>query len=104
MNALGAFAGGTSVETGRNKHSLDPRGEADDWEEEPVRVEILKHALNRLPVDPEGDAGSAQVQAAAHHVLRGQDVLVERRNRPRYTACLGKTQTHGRPCEIRSSE
>lgn len=53
----------------QNKHSLDPCGEADDREKEAVCVEILKHALNRLPVDPEGDAGSAQVQAAAHHIL-----------------------------------
>lgn len=53
----------------RNKHSLDPRGEADDREEESVRVEVLKHALDGLAVDPEGDAGSSQVQAAAHHVL-----------------------------------
>lgn len=52
-----------------NKHSLDPCREADDREEEAVCVEIFKHALNWLSVDPERDAGSAQVQTAAHHVL-----------------------------------
>lgn len=79
-----------------NKHSLDPRREADDREEEPVCVEIFEHALNRLSVDPERDAGSSQVQAAAHHVLRGQDVLVQGRDRPRDTTCSGQTHTHTR--------
>lgn len=56
--------------TGKNnKHSLDPRGEADDREEEPVCVEVFKHALDGLAVDPERNAGSSQVQAAAHHIL-----------------------------------
>lgn len=53
----------------KNKHSLDPRREAGDREEESVCVEVLKHALDGLAVDPEGDAGSPQVQTAAHHVL-----------------------------------
>lgn len=53
----------------KNKHSLDPRGEADDREEESVCVEVFKHALDGLAVDPERDAGGSQVQAAAHHIL-----------------------------------
>lgn len=52
-----------------NKHSLDPCGETDDREEEAVGVEILKHALDGLSVDSEGDAGGTQVQTTAHHVL-----------------------------------
>lgn len=36
-----------------NMHSLDSSREADDWEEEAVCVEVLKHALNRLPIDAE---------------------------------------------------
>lgn len=52
-----------------NKHSLDSRREADDWEEEPVCVEVFKHALDGLAIDSERDAGSSQVQAAAHHIL-----------------------------------
>lgn len=77
-----------------NKHSLDPCREADDREEEPVCVEIFKHALNRLSVDPERDAGSSQVQTTAHHILWGQDVLVHWRNRPRDTTCSGHTHKH----------
>lgn len=53
----------------KNKHSLDPRREAGDGEEESVCVEVLKHALDGLAVDPERDAGSPQVQTAAHHIL-----------------------------------
>lgn len=53
----------------KNKHSLDPRREAGDREEESVCVEVFKHALDGLAVDPERDAGSPQVQAATHHIL-----------------------------------
>lgn len=53
----------------KNKDSLDPRREAGDREEESVCVEVFKHALDGLAVDPERDAGSPQVQAAAHHIL-----------------------------------
>lgn len=38
---------------------LDTSREADDGEEESIGVEVLEHALDRLPVDPEGHAGSA---------------------------------------------
>ena len=57
--------------------SLDAGGEADDGEEEALHVELLEHALDGLAVDPEGHAGGAQVQAAAHHVVRVQQVLVD---------------------------
>lgn len=68
------------------KHSLHPRREAGDWEEEPVGVEVLEHALDGLPVDAEGDAGRAEVQAAADHVVRSEEVLVGRAHRPRDAA------------------
>lgn len=55
---------------------LDTCREADNREEESVCVEVLKHALNRLPVDPEGHAGSTQVQTAADHIIGVQQVLV----------------------------
>lgn len=38
---------------------LDTCREADDGEEEPLRVEVLEHALDWLPIDPEGHTGSA---------------------------------------------
>lgn len=38
---------------------LDSGREADHGEEEAVHVEVLKHALNRVSVDAEGDAGYA---------------------------------------------
>lgn len=36
---------------------LHTRREADYWEEEAVQVEVLKHPLDRMSVDAEGDAG-----------------------------------------------
>lgn len=86
----------------KNTHSLDACRETDDREEESVCVEIFKHALDGLSVDPEGYAGGSEVQAAAHHVLWGQNVLVHGRNRPRDTTWSG--HTHKLLCEIRPSE
>lgn len=39
------------------KHWLDSGREAGHGEEEAVWVKVFKHALDRLAVDPEGDAG-----------------------------------------------
>lgn len=65
---------------------LDTCREADDGEEESLCVEVLEHALDRLPVDPEGHAGSAQIQTAADHVVRVQQVLVNGGHGPRDSA------------------
>ncbi|TNN51117.1 hypothetical protein EYF80_038694 [Liparis tanakae] len=40
-----------------------------------------------MPVDPEGDAGHAQVQTAADHVLGCQEVLIGRGDVARNTPC-----------------
>lgn len=56
--------------------------EADNREEESICVEVLEHALYRLPVDPERHAGSAQIQTAADHVVRVQQVLVNGSHSP----------------------
>lgn len=40
---------------------LDSCREADDREEEPVHVEVLKHALHWVAVNPEGDTGDAEI-------------------------------------------
>lgn len=69
------------------KHILDPSGKADNREEESIDVEVLEHALYGLSIDPKGDAGGSQVQTTAHHILRGQDVLVNRSHRPGDTTC-----------------
>lgn len=61
--------------------------EADDWEEEAIQVEVLKHSLDGMAVDTEGDTGHAQIQTAADHVLRCQDVLVGRSNVAWNTTC-----------------
>lgn len=58
------------------KTLLDSCREADNGEEESICVEVLKHALHRLPVDPERHTRSAQIEAAADHVIRVQQVLV----------------------------
>ncbi len=50
--------------------------EADNREEQAVQVKVLKHALNRMPVDTEGNTGHAQIQTAADHVLCCQGVLI----------------------------
>lgn len=80
-----------STRANASQHLLDPCREADDWEEESVRVEILKHALDGLSIDPEGDTRCSQVQTAAHYILWSQDVLVHRSNCPWDTACLRQT-------------
>lgn len=74
-----------------NQHKilLDSCRKADDREEEPVCVEILKHSLDRLTVDPEGHAGSAQIQTAADHVVRVQLVLVDGGHGPRDSTWTG---------------
>lgn len=64
------------------RHWLDSSWEAGHREEEAVRVEVFKHALNRLTVDPEGDAGHTEVQAATHHILRSQKMLIGGVNGP----------------------
>lgn len=76
-----------------NKHSLDSCREADDGEKESICVKIFKHALDRLSVYPEGDAGRSQVQTTAHHIFRSQDMLVQRRDSPRDAAYLGGKHT-----------
>lgn len=68
------------------RHLLDSGREAEDGEEEAVHVKVLKHALDRVAVDAEGDAGHAQIQAAAHHVISSQRVGVRRGHLPRYSA------------------
>lgn len=65
---------------------LDSGREAEDGEEEAVHVEVLEHALDWVAVDAEGDAGHAQIQAAAHHVIGCQRVRVGRGHLPRYSA------------------
>lgn len=55
--------------TTANRVLLNTCREADNRKEEAVCVEVLEHALNRLPVDPEGHAGRAQIQTAADHVV-----------------------------------
>lgn len=62
--------------TPEEETNLDSSREAGHREEEAVRVEVLKHSLNRLAVDPEGDTGHAEVQTAAHHVLCSQKMLI----------------------------
>lgn len=49
--------------------------EADDREEQAIQVEVLKHALDWMPIDSEGNTGHAQIQTATDHVLCCQDVV-----------------------------
>lgn len=53
----------------------DSSREADHRVEKAICVEIFKHALNRLAINPKGDTGHTQVQAAAYHILWFQKVL-----------------------------
>lgn len=62
------------------------RREADNGEEKAVQVEVLKHSLNGMPVDTEGDAGHAQIQTAADYILSSQDVLIGGGNMARNTS------------------
>lgn len=66
---------------------LNAGREADHREEQAVQVEVLKHALNRMPVDTEGNTGHAQIQAAADHVLCCQDVVIGRGDVTRNASC-----------------
>lgn len=65
---------------------LDTCREADDREEESICIEVLEHALDGLPVDPEGHAGGAQIQTAADHIVRVQQVHVDGGHSPRDSA------------------
>lgn len=60
---------------GKDKYLLDTSREANNREEEPIQIEGLKDTLHRTAIDAEGDGRHAEVQAAADHVLRGQEVL-----------------------------
>ena len=75
-----------SIPHSEYKALLDTCREADNGEEESVCVEVLKHALDRLPIDPERHAGSSQIQTAADHIIRVQQVLVDGSHGPRDTA------------------
>lgn len=61
--------------------------EADNREKQAVQIEVLKHALHRMPIDTEGNTGHAQIQTAANHVLCCQDVLIGCGNMTRNTSC-----------------
>lgn len=74
------------------KHWLDPSREARHWEEKAIRVEVLKHALNWLAIDSEGDTGHTEVQAAAHHIFWSKEMLIGWANSPRNAACTGYTE------------
>lgn len=59
----------------RDGSSLDTSGEAHDREEEPIEVEGFKDTLHGAAIDTKGDGWYAEVQAAADHILRAQEVL-----------------------------
>lgn len=71
---------------------LTPAEKAHHREEEPIRVEVLKHPLHRLPVDAERDAGCPQVQATAYHVAWLQEVLVDGGNGSGYATWWAKNR------------
>lgn len=62
---------------------LDTCREADNGEEESIGVKVFEHALDGLAIDPKGHAGSAQIQTAADHIVRVQQVLVNGGDGPR---------------------
>lgn len=68
-------------------NSLDTSRETDHWIEEPISNEIFQHALHRKTVDPEGDAQSTEVKAAADHIFVFQQVREDRVDSTSYTAC-----------------
>ncbi|TNN66596.1 hypothetical protein EYF80_023130 [Liparis tanakae] len=79
--------------------------EADDREEEAVHIEVLKHALNRVAVDTEGDAGHAQIQAAADDVVSSQGVCAGRRHLAGVGAvALGHSPAHTQVAGLRRHE
>lgn len=55
---------------------LDPSCKADCREKEAIQVEVLKHALNGMSIDPKGDARNAQIQTAAHHISSRKNVWI----------------------------
>ncbi len=81
----------------RRWDSLDSGREGHDGEEESIWVEVLKHSLDRLAVDAEGDAWSAEIQTAADHILGPQHVLIGWADRTSHTTCQSKhtLQSHG---------
>lgn len=55
-------------------HLLDSSREADDGEEQTIHIEVLKHALDRVAINTEGDAGHAQIQTTADNIISSQSV------------------------------
>ena len=82
-----------------SQNLLDTCWKAHHREEEPIRVEVLKHPLHRLPVDAERDAGCPQVQATAYHVVRLQEVLVDGGHGSGYATWWAKNRR--KACRIR---
>lgn len=80
---------------GRGKSLLDTSREADDREEQPIEVEGLKDPLHRIAVDAEGDGWNTEVQAAADHVLRGQEVLPWVSHQACHVSCTRVTRREG---------
>lgn len=69
---------------------LDSSREADDREEETVHIKVLKHALNWMAIDAEGDTGHTQIQAAADYVVCSQSVSIGRSHLAGHSTCTAK--------------
>ena len=83
---------------GRDESLLDTSREADNREEEPIKVEGLEDPLHRTAIDAERDGWHAEVQAAADHVLRGQEMLPGGSDQAWHVSCTGIT---GKKSEVR---
>lgn len=85
---------------GRGKSLLDTSREADDREEQPIKVEGLKDPLHRTAIDAEGDGWNTEVQAAADHILRGQEVLPWVSHQSCHMSCTRSPGGRGQKSEV----
>lgn len=96
MEYLGKLSGDSprpgDWQAGRGKTLLDTSREADDREEESIKIEGLKDTLHRTAIDAEGDGWNTEVQAATDHILGGQEVLPWRSHWACHMSCTRVTR------------
>lgn len=57
-------------------NSLHSSWEAEYRKQKPIYTEVFQHALNWLPIDPEGDAPRTEVKAATNNIILPQQMLI----------------------------
>lgn len=87
-----------SMAATKEEPHFDTSREADNREEEPIKIEGLEDPLHGTAIDAERDGRHTEVQTAADHVLGGQEVLPRVSDQAWHVSC---TQITGKKSEVR---